>query len=216
MFFIAAFSDIQDIPPENYLSAGEKMPFSESFPEKKENWLLGRYAAKKAVQNYFKEEYSQDLALKDILIKSDKQNGATFSTPFPDKEIGLHLSISHGGGYGAAAIEQVPVGVDIERVRTFKNDIRSAFLSPAEESFVDRASSDQKDTLATLFWSFKESYLKALKKGLMIHPQTVEILLSDDKERHFLGLRHDGHLVDMDGFWKRVNDQCFFTTVRIK
>lgn len=213
MFFSACFADIQKIPLNDYLSLDEQDSYANCLVAKRKDWLAGRYAAKKVLQHYVKKDCSQDVLLKDIIIKSSKKNGVTFFCPGNDLAEGLCLSISHHEGQGVALLANGPVGVDIEHPRIFKKEMLCEFLTPNEQAFLAKFSVSEQASLATLFWSFKESYLKALRKGLIIHPRTVEIILSDNWQ--FQGLRHNGQIVAAEGSWSKFSDHYFLTSICI-
>jgi len=67
------------------------------------------------------------------------------------------ISLSHGGGYGAAAIDVEPVGIDIERHRDIKPSAAHLFLTEEEEAEARHCSMER----ALLhFWSAKEAAWK--------------------------------------------------------
>lgn len=214
MVFSARFIDIQYLSLESYLDFEEQKYYANCVATKRKDWLAGRYAAKKAVRHYLKKEYFQDIPLRDIVIKSNKKEGVMFLTPPGEVEKELCLNISHCGGRGVAILARGPVGVDIERTRCFRKEILNAFLTPKEQFFVERFISSEQDLLATLLWSFKESYLKALRKGLIIHPRTIEVVL-DDKWQ-FQELRHNGQIVQVEGLWRKFDEHHFLTSIHIK
>lgn len=87
------------------------------------------------------------------------------------------VSITHAGDYAAAAVSLDPgmsLGIDMERVRGFKNKegfLRVAF--PEKDPAGMAALSD--DGIMEL-WTLKESFLKIIRKGFAENLKEVEIL----------------------------------------
>lgn len=89
----------------------------------------------------------------------------------------VDLSLSHGGGWvAAAASRQGRVGVDVEASRPVSPALARRCLSAAEVVWLERASGDgeRQDRFAQL-WTAKEAYLKAIGTGLGVDPRSVTI-----------------------------------------
>lgn len=74
---------------------------------------------------------------------------------------GPHFSIAHSRGLIACAIEGVPAGLDIERVREFSPAMREKICTPGELSLTGGDS-----RLLTQLWTCKESHMKLTGRGL--------------------------------------------------
>ena len=71
---------------------------------------------------------------------------------------GDHRSFTHSGPYGGAAIDQVPVGIDVEVVRAVADSAAHLFLSEEEHDAARRCTIEH----ALLhFWCAKEAAWKA-------------------------------------------------------
>ncbi|HSP16784.1 MAG TPA: 4'-phosphopantetheinyl transferase superfamily protein [Thermoanaerobaculia bacterium] len=70
-----------------------------------------------------------------------------------------YVSISHSGGFAAAAIDAEPVGIDVERVRDLKESAAHLFLT-GDETDVMRGSGIANRMLH--FWAAKEAAWKRL------------------------------------------------------
>ncbi len=75
---------------------------------------------------------------------------------------GPHFSIAHSRGLIACAIEGVPAGLDIERVREFSPAMREKICTPGELSLTGGDS-----RLLTQLWTCKESHMKLTGRGFM-------------------------------------------------
>jgi len=79
----------------------------------------------------------------------------------------FHFNLSHSGDWVVCAIDEKPVGIDVEEIQEIDLDISKHYFSRQEhEDLMNR-----KDRIAHFFslWSLKESYIKILGKGLS-HP----------------------------------------------
>ena len=87
--------------------------------------------------------------------------------PAHDGFRGIHFNITHSGDWVAVALSSGCVGVDVERMRKIPEGVARRFFSEAENQWLDSAKSEdeRKDIFFTL-WTLKESFLKAIGKGL--------------------------------------------------
>ena len=70
---------------------------------------------------------------------------------------GACVSYSHSGAYGAAAVDETPVGIDVEVVREIRTESARFFLSDAE---VADAAGCSIDRALLHFWCAKEAAWK--------------------------------------------------------
>ena len=185
MVFLSSFKQIKTLPVQNYLSKKEIDLYNNILPAKKEDWLVGRYSAKEAVHNYFLDNFQKDFKLNKIEIIRKKINKPIYKLPIKEK-IKTNISISHCDGFAVGVISESKkdglVGVDIEKIRNFKYALLKEFLSKEELEHIKKAKCSSQPFLATLFWSIKESYLKAIGRGLVYHPKFIELKINlEDK-----------------------------------
>jgi 4'-phosphopantetheinyl transferase len=80
---------------------------------------------------------------------------------------GVYISISHAGNYAAAAVSSLPVGVDIETIRKCRPGICKKCFTPEEAALVlSQKTPEETDAVFSKLWTRKESYIKAIGKGL--------------------------------------------------
>jgi 4'-phosphopantetheinyl transferase len=94
--------------------------------------------------------------------------------PFFAGEGEPHFSLSHSGEWVACALDVRPIGVDIERIRPYTSrldDVARRVCTDEELAAVRAAA--QPDRLFTALWCLKESYAKALGKGLSLPLRSV-------------------------------------------
>ncbi len=79
----------------------------------------------------------------------------------------VQFNLSHSGIWVVTAIDENPVGIDVEEIQPIDLDISENYFSPEEHRDL-LAKEDKFDYFFTL-WALKESYIKILGKGLS-HP----------------------------------------------
>lgn len=109
-----------------------------------------------------------------------------------------YVSISHAGDYVAAAVDRLPVGIDIEKIRPCKDSIAKRCFTQEEQSYLADAAKtveqipapDRKnapslqDKSFTQIWTLKESFLKAIGTGLRLETDSFSVILTEqDPER---------------------------------
>ena len=130
-------------------------------PDDKKRTLAGRYLLKKMIRElYGREEFTVKL----------NENGK----PYLDF---CFFSISHSGDFAVCAVSDFPVGVDIERMKGFKQRDKYMLFTPTESEYVNK--SDPENRFFTL-WTRKEAYIKA-KGGKISDAAKVELVTSDFK-----------------------------------
>ncbi|GAC1432763.1 MAG: hypothetical protein NVSMB68_05200 [Thermoanaerobaculia bacterium] len=74
-------------------------------------------------------------------------------------DAGRYVSISHSGGYAAAAIDAVAVGIDVERLRELRDSAAHLFLTDDEAGDMRACAIDHR---MLHFWAAKEAVWKQL------------------------------------------------------
>jgi 4'-phosphopantetheinyl transferase len=145
------------------------------FAKRRQDWLLGRWTAKRAVATCLGlADAVNVLAQVEIRAAPSGQPEAYLH----GRRVGVCLSLSHSGGKALCAIgpESAAVGCDLERIETRSDSfIADYFTSQEQEKIL--AASAERDRIATLLWSAKESALKALGEGLRLDTRAVEVEL---------------------------------------
>jgi phosphopantetheinyl transferase len=90
-------------------------------PRRREEWLLSRYTLKR-------------LAVARGLV----DNPRLLAVTRPQLASGLWISISHSHGLAAAAIDDAPVGVDVERIRVIDEHVARHFMIDGEIEAMQR------------------------------------------------------------------------------
>lgn len=112
------------------------------------------------VRIILKERYGSSVGELEVGINA---YGKPFLCGFPS----FHYNISHSGEYVVCAVHEEEVGVDIEKVGPF--DLQLAMGLFTEEEYRDLLNAKE-DGIHAFYdiWTLKESYIKAIGKGLSI------------------------------------------------
>lgn len=178
MISLLPYISIEKIPIQNYLSKKEVNFYKRIPANKRKDWLAGRYNIKKVIGSYFLDNFQKQIEIKEIEIIPKKFKKPTYGLP-TKRGFKTNICISHCNGLAIGAISENKknglVGVDIEKIRKFNNKLLQEFLLPEELKYIKKAKPSVRPFLKTLFWSLKESYLKAIGKGLVYHPKFVRL-----------------------------------------
>lgn len=87
--------------------------------------------------------------------------------PHPEGINGTHFNVSHSGHWVVVATSPAAVGVDVERMRRVPEGVAYRFFSEPEKQWLDQAGNEfEKAHIFFTLWTLKESFLKAIGKGL--------------------------------------------------
>lgn len=160
-----------DLPRgDAWLSPAERVAYSRlAIPKRRGDWLLGRWAARRAIVLGAEAAPGDDL---DVLASSSGAPEAFVA----GRPASFTLSISHSHGVAAAALAPsgTRLGVDLERIEPRPGAFLEDWFTPSERMFVAAQRAGETPLAATLVWSAKESVMKALREGLRIAPRDVE------------------------------------------
>lgn len=152
---------------------------------KQRDWLFGRLAAKRALRDYFDRTQFVRIPLERIEIASGQgvpPSGKLLDSQSGFDASGVLLTLSHCDEFAAANAvprgEWSGIGIDIERVHHFRTETLGGFMTEHEKETNQALSPIVQKIDATLRWSLKEAYLKAIGTGLKTHPRTVETMVN--------------------------------------
>jgi 4'-phosphopantetheinyl transferase len=114
--------------------------------------------------------------------------------PFLIQRPNLHYNISHSGEWVVAAFSELPVGVDIEKVKKANLTVADRFFSTEEKSFIQNMEAAERDEWFFNFWTVKESYLKAIGTGLTKPLSSFSVYFEDE----IIQLNDSGKIVDVN------------------
>ena len=89
-----------------------------------------------------------------------------FGKPFVNGLYDFYFNISHSGCWVTCAIDNSEVGVDVEEIKQIDFEVAHSFFSSAEYHDLMRCEESQRLPYFYEIWTLKESYVKAIGKGL--------------------------------------------------
>jgi 4'-phosphopantetheinyl transferase len=146
------------------------------FARRRSDWRLGRWTAKRAVACYFGVDPGS-ATLSSIEVRPAPSGAPEVflrGAPCP-----ISISLSHRDGVAACAIGTpgAVIGCDLEIIEPRSPAFLTDYFTAHEQQSIARAPVWDRDRLLTLFWSAKESALKALHEGLRIDTRSVQVTI---------------------------------------
>lgn len=159
---------------DTWLSLQEKERLTTlRFQKRRDEWLHGRWVAKHLLKRVHPS--CEFLPPSDILIVN-RLDGSPFIR-IQDQDVPGDLSISHRDLWAGAAFtpgEYFCIGIDMEKVEKREPSFYWDYFTEKEIDSAGRFPLSGEEYY-TLLWSAKESVVKALKTGLRIDVQKIEI-----------------------------------------
>lgn len=129
-----------------------------NFIEDAQRTLLGEVLVRWAVRKHFNNNN-----LKNLTITRD-----FYGKPYFEEDESIHFNISHSGEMVLCSIFVKPIGVDVERVKENNLNIVEKYFTQIEKDYIyNRCVKDRLEAFYEI-WTLKESYVKAIGKGLNI------------------------------------------------
>lgn len=89
-----------------------------------------------------------------------------FNKPLFNHSSGYFVNVSHSGDWVVSAVCDKPVGVDIERIKSIYYEGAQDFFTNDEFSLLMKKKENERLSYFFELWTLKESYVKAIGKGL--------------------------------------------------
>ncbi len=100
--------------------------------------------------------------------------------PHIENFTGIHFNISHSGNFVVCAVSSSEIGIDVERVRKINLRIAERFFSEKEINDLMACKEEERMHYFITLWTIKESYLKAVGRGLTQHLNSFTIVKDGD------------------------------------
>ena len=120
--------------------------------------LRGRQLARSMTGELLSQKLLSEFAPKSSFFLDEDADGKPFVSGSP-----FHISISHSGGYVAAAVADRPLGIDLQELRRISDAVLRRCFSPAERSWIDAGDPTER---AIRLWTMKEAYGKLYGRGI--------------------------------------------------
>lgn len=146
---------------------------------------------------------------KGIVFKEEVILKNSYGKPYLKNYPNIYFNISHSMGCIVCIIsDKSPVGIDVERIRRF-NEFAAKKVCTQEE-LSDIYSNEDSERQFFRYWTLKESYVKAIGKGISHPMKDVNFKIYSDKSIHSNVQDFRFILIeDIDGF---VTAVCYKTS----
>jgi 4'-phosphopantetheinyl transferase len=147
------------------------------------------------IKKFVRPEDAIRALLADILVRSViasylkvsnktiEFNVNEYGKPFLKGNYGLHFNVSHSEDWIVCAIDNKPVGIDIEKVRPVDLlEIASQLFSDEEYKTLIVKSPEDRQRFFFDLWTLKESYIKAVGTGFSIPLKSFTVKFIDKSE----------------------------------
>lgn len=115
-----------------------------------------------------------------------------YGKPYLPAEINMQFNISHSGNWVVCAIDDKAIGIDIELMQEADIlGIAKDFFSLEEYDLLLNADNDIRKELFYGIWTLKESYIKALGKGLSIKLNSFSIIKANGTIDYNTQMQHE-------------------------
>ncbi|MFA5752806.1 MAG: 4'-phosphopantetheinyl transferase superfamily protein [Bacteroidales bacterium] len=115
------------------------------------------------------------------------------SKPFLSNYPGTHFNISHCDGAVVCALSSDPVGIDIEKVAGYDDDMARYICNPIEYAWVTKIPGREAQRF-TEMWTRKESYVKSLGTGIDCHPRDMK---SGESRVFYTGNKNNQYIISL-------------------
>lgn len=105
-----------------------------------------------------------------------------YGKPFLKGDYGLYFNLSHAGDWVVCAIDNEPLGIDIEKIYPVGLEIAARFFSDEEYKMLMAKPVEEQQPFFFDLWTLKESYIKAIGKGLTLPLDSFTISFLDNGE----------------------------------
>jgi 4'-phosphopantetheinyl transferase len=183
-WLLESVDDLKEFP-EAFLSAGEMAKYTSfRFPKRRDEWLLGRWTAKRLLQAVLLQQTNEIIARSAVEILNDG-DGVPYAK-LHEEPLAIHFSLSHSTNHALCACYAPAkqdgtagrIGADLEFIEPRDEYLVRDYFTAQEAEQVAAIAPALRDTLITAIWSAKEAVLKALHKGLSVDTRTVDITMA--------------------------------------
>ncbi len=169
-------------------------------PKRKQEWLLGRIAAKDAVRSLIRKRFHIDLCPADVEIVPDGHGRPEVRGAWMSRlNVAPVVSLSHSAGTAVALAALDPsklVGIDIESLAKPHQGFERVAFDEEERQIVAAMHQDQRQEWYLRMWCAKEAVSKALGRGMSRGLHALRITETQADTGHIHMELRDGLLED--------------------
>jgi len=109
----------------------------------------------------------------------------SYGKPYLKGYDNFHFNVSHSGNWVVCAVDSSDVGIDIENIKPIDFNVAKRFFSETEyNDLMNKTDSERLEYFYEL-WTLKESYIKAIGRGLSVSLNTFSFSVTNDNI-HFI------------------------------
>ena len=162
-------------------------------PEQFDAWYRRMPDFRKEKIDAFKPHHSKLLSLGAGILLETAMKDIGISNyeviPDPDKKPrikghdDIFFNISHSGDVVILGISDREIGVDIEKIKLFKDSLVNYVFGEGDKSLAKELMDGENDAdkVYTRLWTVKESIMKHSGKGIAMEPKSISLRLEDSK-----------------------------------
>ncbi|MDS0524593.1 4'-phosphopantetheinyl transferase superfamily protein [Clostridium sp. SHJSY1] len=122
---------------------------------------------------------------KDIKYKYNE-----YGKPYIDENV--EFNISHSGNYVVVAIDNAPLGIDIEEMKEIEFEgIAKGYYNESEYNWIINHNKSEQMKCFYKIWTLKESYVKYVGKGLSINFNSFKFNIAQDNKFNIDNTKND-------------------------
>lgn len=136
-------------------------------------FLIGKFDLADGEKRKIQHENGINLlykGIKEIYTEAEPENWHIEKTaegkPFFKEKPEIKFNISHSGEHCAIMISDSVCGADIEEIRPFPQRVIKRICTYEEQKYLSLLPEKKQETAKWMLWTLKESYVKAVGKGL--------------------------------------------------
>ena len=126
------------------------------------------------------------MIIEEVDIKNENINFGKnhYGKPYLKEFEKFHFNISHSGNFVVCAVDDKPIGIDIEKIRYIDEyeEIAKKFFTLNELQYIFGKDFDSKLIKFYEIWTLKESYVKCCGQGLSIPLKNFSININKNDE----------------------------------
>ncbi|MBL4987504.1 4'-phosphopantetheinyl transferase family protein [Bacillus safensis] len=131
--------------------------------------LLGEVLVRQTIHDMY------ELPMDEIVFETEG-NGKPVVRQLPS----FHFNLSHSGDWVVCAVDDAPVGIDIEEIKPIDLAIAKRFFSADEYQDLLSQPAERQEAYFFHLWSMKEAFIKLTGKGLSYGLSSFTARLSED------------------------------------
>lgn len=116
----------------------------------------------------------------------------------------IYFNLAHSGDWVVCGVSDVPIGIDVEIIKSIDLEIAKTFFSSDEYKDIIKQPKEEQITYFYELWTLKESYVKAEGKGLSIPLNSFSFFILPEAIQMYQGnqlsKKYSFHLFNLDNF----------------